>query len=334
VALSEVPPLRPRFSSFRSGGAIPVLALFIGLGCEPPDRPPALPGDLPAAAVEFLEPDRISTFQLEDGVVYRAVRSGTQPWSVHLLEVDLTRCEIGFQVVRPGEEEGRLPVSELARRVDPVVLAAVNGDFFTPEDRPLGVEVSGGEVRGRSSRPAFAWRPGAGPWLGPVNWEGDSIRAGSWAVPGEGPDPGAQIVSGFPGLLRDGELVGDLELEERPGFAAQRHPRTAVGVDPGTRRLWLVVVDGRREGVSEGMTLPELTDLFQALGVRDAINLDGGGSSVMIVRGQPVNRPSDPSGERPVVNALVVRRDHSYCVIEGTGLSDSGVEGGRLLRAP
>jgi hypothetical protein len=334
VALSEFPLLRPRSPSPRTGSVTLVVLLLLGTGCEPPDRPPALPGDLPAAAVRFLGPDRISTFQLEDGVVYRAVRSGDQPWSVHLLEVDLTRCEIGFQVVRPVEDEGRVSVSELARRVDPLVLAAVNGDFFTPEDRPLGVEVSGGEVRGLTSRPAFAWRPGSGPWLGPVSREGDSIRAGSWAVPGEYPDPGAQIVSGFPGLLRDGELVGDLELEERPGFAAQRHPRTAVGVDPQARRLWIVVVDGRREGVAEGMTLPELTDLFRSLGVRDAVNLDGGGSSVMIVRGQAVNRPSDPSGERPVVNALVVRRDHSYCVLDSSGLPDSGVVGNRPLRAP
>lgn len=333
MALSEFPFLR-RALPYRGGrSATAVLALLVTTGCEPPDRPPALPGDLPAAAVEFLEPDKISTFELEDGVIYRAVRSGTEPWSVHLLEVDLTRCEVGFQVVRGGEEEGRLPVSELARRVDPVVLAAVNGDFFTPEDRPLGTEVSGGEVRGRISRPGFAWRPGSHPWLGPVTWDGDSIRAGNWAVPGEGPDPRAQIVSGFPGLLKDGERVGDLELGDRPAFAAQRHPRTAVGVDPDARRLWLVVADGRRDGVAEGMTLPELTDLFRALGVRDAVNLDGGGSSVMIVRGQPVNRPSDPSGERPVVNALVIRRDHSYCVVGPTGLPESG-GGGGPVRAP
>jgi len=297
--------------------------LLVIAACEPPDRPPALPGDLPEPAVQFLDPDRVSTFQLEEGVVYRSVRSGSEPWNVHLLEVDLSRCELGFQVARPGED-GRLLVSEMARSGEPGVLAAVNGDFFTPEDRPLGMEVSGGTVRGLSARPAFAWRPGDVPWVGRIVRDGDSIRAGSWAAPGDAPDPGIQIISGFPALLEDGLIVGDLELEERPGFAAQRHPRTALGLDPEGNRLWLVVVDGRREGVSEGMTLPELTDLFRTLGVRDAVNLDGGGSSVMIVRGQAVNRPSDPSGERAVVNALLLRRDFSYCPPRWTGSTESG----------
>jgi exopolysaccharide biosynthesis protein len=45
---------------------------------------------------------------------------------------------------------------------------------------------------------------------------------------------------------------------------------------------------------------------MQALGARDALNLDGGGSSAMTVRGRVVSRPSDPSGERPVSDALVV----------------------------
>ena len=299
-----------RIPSFAS--VLPVLVLWIQ-GCEPPDRPPALPGDLPPEAVRFLDPDRISTFQIEDGVVYRAVRSSREPWSVHLLEVDLARCELGFQVVRPQGEEDRVLVSEMARRLEPGILAGVNGDFFTPESRPLGTEVTGGETRGRTSRPGFAWRPGSLPWLGPVGWDGDSIRLGGWAVDGQSPGTSLQVISGFPALLHDGQVVGDLEVEERPGFAAQRHPRTAVGLDPEASRFWVVVVDGRREGVSEGMTLPELTDLFRALGARSAVNLDGGGSSVMVVRGQPVSRPSDPAGERAVVNALLLRRDHRYC---------------------
>lgn len=66
------------------------------------------------------------------------------------------------------------------------------------------------------------------------------------------------------------------------------------------------------------MTLPELAELFQALGARSALNLDGGGSSVMVVRGEVVNRPSDLQGERSVVNALVVRRDPGYCSTWGS----------------
>jgi hypothetical protein len=282
-------------------------------GCDPPDRPPTLVGELPPAAVAYLDPDRIATFHLEDGVVYRSVRSAGNPWTLHLLEVDVSRCELGFKVVRAQEGEGRVSVSEMASRSEPGVIAAINGDFFTPEDLPLGVEVSDGELRGRTSRPVFAWKPGALPWLGRVEWEEDQLWLGEWGVvPGE-PERGLQVVAGFPPLLEAGRTVGDLQQGERPDFASQRHPRTALGLDLTRQRLWLVVVDGRREGVSEGMSLPELAGLFRALGAGEAINLDGGGSSVMVIRREPVSRPSDPAGQRSVVNALVVRQDFAYC---------------------
>jgi exopolysaccharide biosynthesis protein len=111
--------------------------------------------------------------------------------------------------------------------------------------------------------------------------------------------------------------VGDLLVQENPGFAASRHPRTAVGVAPDQSTLWLVVVDGRQPEHSLGMTLPELAGLFGALGAPEALNLDGGGSSVMVLRGRVVSRPSDAGGERAVVNALVLRRDPGLCPLTG-----------------
>ena len=110
-----------------------------------------------------------------------------------------------------------------------------------------------------------------------------------------------------------GMRIGDLEVSRRPSFADARHPRTAVGHDPATGWLYLVVVDGRQGEYSAGMSLPELTDLMEALGITEALNLDGGGSSVMVIRGQVVSRPSDAEGERPVANALAVRKDPAYC---------------------
>ena len=61
------------------------------------------------------------------------------------------------------------------------------------------------------------------------------------------------------------------------------------------------------------MTLPELAHLFEALGAGDALNLDGGGSSVMVLNGRTANRPSDPAGERPVVNALLLVNEPGFC---------------------
>src|SRR5215204_450339 len=86
-------------------------------------------------------------------------------------------------------------------------------------------------------------------------------------------------------------------------FVAGRNPRTLAGVRAdGT--LLLVTVDGRRPGWSVGMTLPEAARLMRSLGARDAVNLAGGGSSTMTIRGEVVNRPSDRVGERPVSNGV------------------------------
>jgi hypothetical protein len=295
-------------------GWIVVLGAILLSGCEPPDRPPALAGGLPEPALAYLDPDRISTFQIEPGVVYRSVRSQSHPWDLHLLEVDLARCELGFRVVRAGADGARIPVSEMARRSEPGVIAAINGDFFTPEGLPLGVEVSDGALRGRTARPVFAWKPGELPWIGPVSWDSDQLQLGKWTISTDQIEDGLQVVAGFPPLLEAGREVGDLQQGDRPEFAGQRHPRTAIGFDTARRTLWIVVADGRRGGGSEGMTLPELAGLFRALGAGEAVNLDGGGSSVMVIRHEPVSRPSDPAGQRSVANALVLRHDPGYCV--------------------
>jgi exopolysaccharide biosynthesis protein len=86
-----------------------------------------------------------------------------------------------------------------------------------------------------------------------------------------------------------------------------------VGFDAGKGLLWIVVVDGRQPGYSDGMSLPELAGLFKSLGATEAVNLDGGGSTVMVLDGYPVSRPSDAGGERAVVNALGVVRDQEFC---------------------
>ena len=68
----------------------------------------------------------------------------------------------------------------------------------------------------------------------------------------------------------------------------------------------LVTVDGRRPGWSAGVTLPEAARMMRALGARNALNLDGGGSRGMVVLGELVSRPSDPSGERAVSDGIFV----------------------------
>jgi exopolysaccharide biosynthesis protein len=93
-----------------------------------------------------------------------------------------------------------------------------------------------------------------------------------------------------------------------PSFSAARHPRSAIGTSEGGRILWLIAVDGRQTA-SVGMTLVELADLMRELGITEGLNLDGGGSTALWVGGQVRNRPSDPTGERPVGNAVMIVRD-------------------------
>lgn len=253
--------------------------------------------------------------ELHPGVVYRYLWSPRGPWAIHTVQARLgDRCELGFEVLQAAAREngglGRETVSEMVGRRAGRVLAAVNADFFTPEGAPVGVEVVDGMITASAERPTFAWRHGGAPWMGTAEVVAGGLRLG-WSA--GAPTDGTVAVGGFPDLIDDGSRVGDLEVEARPGFAAARHPRTAVGWDVESQVVWLVAVDGRQPPHSSGMTLPELAGLFEALGVEEALNLDGGGSTALVVDGTPVNRPSDATGERPVVNALALVRTPEGC---------------------
>ncbi len=114
------------------------------------------------------------------------------------------------------------------------------------------------------------------------------------------------IVGGVSLLLTEGAITLTWQREgAAEDFALSRHPRTAIGrMTDG--RLLLVAVDGRQIGVSHGMTLQELAELMKTLGATDAMNLDGGGSTTMVLQGAIVNKPSDATGERPVSDAILV----------------------------
>ena len=144
---------------------------------------------------------------------------------------------------------------------------------------------------------------------------------GSWAAMAPNWD---NMMINNPLILRDGEI--DV------GTGGPLAPRTGFGVDQDTNTLFLVVADGRTSG-ARGMIVHEFAQTMLALGAKDAVNLDGGGSSTMWVAGEPfngvVNYPSDNGafdrlGQRRVGNAVVV-------------VSDPGTPGewdGRLSGAP
>lgn len=141
-----------------------------------------------------------------------------------------------------------------------------------------------------------------------------------------------QAVGGGPWLVRDGKpaVDGDAENLDEKDFVAARHPRTAAGVT-ASGELLLVTVDGRNPGVSRGVSLPEMASILIRYGAVQAINLDGGGSSTMVVNGAYINRPSD--GEpRAVASSLLVFAQKPQTSDEGETLDPVTLPaGGRVL---
>jgi hypothetical protein len=119
-----------------------------------------------------------------------------------------------------------------------------------------------------------------------------------------------QLIGGWPVILRDGvPMVERSATEEFTGASntAVRHPRSLIGFDADSSHLYLVAIDGR-SAASVGMTLAEAAEFLRGQGVAHALNLDGGGSTALIIDGRVVNRPSDSGGERTVANALLIER--------------------------
>ncbi len=120
-------------------------------------------------------------------------------------------------------------------------------------------------------------------------------------------------IGGNPMLVRDGAPVPGLDAA---GSFYGPNPRTAVGI--AGSKIFLVVVDGRAPGHSVGMSLTQLASFFLSLGATSALNLDGGGSSTMVVNGMVTNRPSDGT-ERGVANALLLLRGPDPGELTGAG---------------
>jgi len=90
------------------------------------------------------------------------------------------------------------------------------------------------------------------------------------------------------------------------GFGLSRNPRTLTGRTKNGHLL-LVTIDGRQPGYSVGASFDESALLMKSLGSDQATNIDGGGSTTIVVNGKLYNQPSDATGERPVGEAIIVR---------------------------
>ena len=115
-------------------------------------------------------------------------------------------------------------------------------------------------------------------------------------------------IGGGPVLVQEGkQLISNDEERMFTGKARHdRHPRTAMGYT-ASGDLIVLVVEGRHPGVAEGASLVHLADMLVELGCVEALNLDGGGSSCMLVNGKETIKPSDKEGQRAVPGVFLVK---------------------------
>lgn len=115
-------------------------------------------------------------------------------------------------------------------------------------------------------------------------------------------------MGGGPVLVHDGSVyITHKEEQLYVNGQDDMHPRTAMGYTRN-RRLIILVIQGRTPGVAEGATLEETAKIMMELGCEEALNLDGGGSSCMLVNGRETIVPSDKEGQRPVPSVFIVKQ--------------------------
>ncbi|QZY55616.1 phosphodiester glycosidase family protein [Crassaminicella profunda] len=204
-----------------------------------------------------------------------------------------------LKVVLGKDQLGKLETTSSAAKRTNAILAINAGGFYTEKrnGKTYAQLIGNTVINGKLVEP-FNGYPGDLFFAG-INKKGQVIGT----VPHTENDimklDPYQGVSFSPVLLENGK-----KAEISTKWKKTRHPRTIIG-KYANDDLIVIVIDGRRDNWSIGISLERLQDKLLELGVKDAYNLDGGGSSAMYYDGKILNKPSDRR-ERPVVNNIVV----------------------------
>jgi hypothetical protein len=289
--------------TFRSHRIVPclVVAVVAATACHPMHGGSWPP---PLTAIPF-PVEQVASQVVTPGVVHRTLKSPTGPWTINILSVALDSCNRVEAVKGADSAAGRFKTTTLLNGLaeHERVVGGVNADFFKLKDgTPTNLLVVNGRmITPPNGRPVLAVDSAGVPHLTPF-----TLRDGKLA-----PFHPMNAVGGRPLIVTDSTLDIAVDTAGKGPFG-ERNPRTAAGIARGGRQLILVTVDGR-EYQNAGMTLRELGTLMLGLGARDAINLDGGGSTTMVYadpdsagRLRIANHPSDKGGERTVGDAVAV----------------------------
>ena len=315
--MSQIPP---------AGRLLPLCFLLAACaGTTPPTAAPPAPAPLGMAwsSVDSLDARLPPSVRVFAGV---SERDTLRAWAVRLAPGVALSVEVAADT-----SSGREAPTAFAERTGACVV--LNGGYFNMDTgAPVGLVVDDGRLAspafdtverdgvaypvargavgiGRGGAEIAAARDDGGAACrsaAPPNRPGAPAEAppcAPWAVAealGAGP---VLALGGRPALGTDAEVFFGTSIPDR-------HPRSAVGTEAGGA-VWLVVVDGRQPA-SRGVTLDELAALVLDLGARDVLNLDGGGSSALVVRppGGAAVRLNLPTGydvEREVATALAAR---------------------------
>ena len=226
--------------------------------------------------------------------------SGDSTVTYYVADVTLTDATVLQSAFANNEFGTNIVENTSAIAEDNGAVFAINGDYYGFRD--TGIVIRNGVVyRDEGAREGLAfYRDGTVQVYDETTTSADElVAAGVW-----------NTLSFGPAILEDGEVVDgieDVEVDTNVGNHSIQgdQPRTAVGVIDANH-LVFVVVDGRSPGYSEGVTLPELADIFQDLGATTAYNIDGGGSSTLYFDGEVVNDPLGKGEERGTSDILYI----------------------------
>lgn len=213
---------------------------------------------------------------------------------VHVIKVDLSNPQVKLRS-STAVERGLTP-SEFGKKTG--VVAAINGDFFDGLLQPIGLAAGVGELWPKSAD-TKEWS-----FLACTEKNDCFIENYNQVTPWRA--DWKTVVGGWQ-ILRDPGFEWTTAYDTSCGdFCTISHPRTALGLSADRKTMWWVMVEGR-QGSLTGLTLADTTRIFKRLGAEWALNLDGGGSSGLVLNGKRVNgRPLNEPMERRVANCLGV----------------------------
>jgi len=227
-------------------------------------------------------------------------RDAAVPWRLHLVRIDLSSSELTL-FATAEDERGARP-SDYADDVGAQI--AINGDAFAVAGYvPRGLAIGDGEPWSTTEDDAASGfvRFGrvAERTQAAILEPEDVLDASDLPASTQG------VVSGRPLLVRAGHATAQFDCGDAVAIPCVRAPRTAVALSADGNTMWLAVVDGW-QAASLGMTCAELAAFLDARGVHDALALDGGGASSLVLGAGVVSAPSD-GAERTVANHLAIR---------------------------